>query len=66
MGSHQRPGLFLAKDLIEGNHKREEGEWGMEVLAFTIDEIEKMIVSGEIVDAKTICGIYYLKFSKEI
>ena len=27
----------------------------------SVDEIEKMISSGEIVDAKTICGIYYLK-----
>ena len=37
----------------------------MEVLAFTIDEIEKMISSGEIVDAKTICGIFYLKRWKD-
>ena len=57
--------IFLAKGLIEGNHKREEGEQGMEVLAFPIDAIEKMISSGEIVDAKTICGIFYLKRWKD-
>lgn len=53
--------IFLAKDLREGNHNREEGEHGMEVLSFTIDEIENLIIRGEITDAKTLSGIYLLK-----
>lgn len=51
--------IYLAKGLTPGNHNREEGEYGMEVYEFTIEEINKMISSGEIVDAKTICGIHY-------
>jgi ADP-ribose diphosphatase len=53
--------IFLAKDLIPGNHNREEGEYGMEILEFTFDEIEEKIKNGEIVDSKTICGIYMTK-----
>jgi ADP-ribose pyrophosphatase len=53
--------IFLAKDLQEGEHSREEGEIGMEVFEFTIDEIDQMIMNGEIKDAKTICGINYFR-----
>ena len=53
--------IYLAKGLKPGNHSREEGEYGMEVFEFTIKEIEEKISSGEIVDAKTICGIFYYK-----
>jgi ADP-ribose pyrophosphatase len=53
--------IYLAQDLISGNHNREEGELGMELLEFTMDEIEQKIMSGEIIDAKTICGIFYAK-----
>ena len=51
--------IFLAKDLIRGEHDREEGEYGMEVFEFTLDEIEEKISKGEIYDSKTICGIHY-------
>ena len=58
--------IYLAKGLTPGSHNREEGEFGMEMYEFTIDEINKMIVSGEIVDSKTICGMHYLQLgSKE-
>ena len=57
--------IFLAKDLTPGNHNREEGEHGMEVFEFTIEEIEKKILAGEIVDAKTICGVQLLKLYRE-
>ncbi len=50
--------IYLAKELIPGNHNREEGEHGMEVFEFTMDEIEEKIKSNEITDAKSICGIY--------
>lgn len=53
--------IYLAKDLVAGNHAREEGEEGMEMFEFTLDEIEKKIGSGEIVDAKTICGVHCYK-----
>jgi ADP-ribose diphosphatase len=50
--------IYLAKDLLAGSHSREEGELGMEVLELTMDEIETKIKTGDIVDAKSICGIY--------
>lgn len=53
--------IYLARDLVAGEHKREEGEYGMEVYEFTIEELEEKIKSGEIGDAKTICGIYLAK-----
>ena len=53
--------IYLAKNLKPGNHNREEGEYGMEVLEFTFDEAEEMIRNGEIIDSKTICGIYMAK-----
>jgi len=53
--------IYLAKDLKQGNHNREEGEFGMEVFKFTLKEIEDKIYNGEIVDGKTICGIYLAK-----
>ena len=59
--------IYLAKDLKPGNHKREEGEYGMQVLEFSLDEVEKKITNGEIVDGKTICGIYLaINFLKNI
>ena len=53
--------IYLAKDLESGSHDREEGEYGMEIFEFTLEQIDKMIMSGEIKDAKTICGISYYK-----
>ncbi|MCW8809642.1 MAG: NUDIX hydrolase [Ignavibacteriaceae bacterium] len=53
--------IYLAKNLKPGNHNREEGEFGMEVFKFTLKEIEDKIYNGEIVDGKTICGIYLAK-----
>jgi ADP-ribose pyrophosphatase len=53
--------IYLAKDLKTGNHNREEGEFGMEVFELTLKEVEKKIYSGEIVDGKTICGIFLAK-----
>jgi len=57
--------IYLAKNLIPGNHAREEGEQGMQVLEFTIEEIENKIKSGEILDAKTICGISMYRLNVE-
>ena len=49
--------IYLAQELIPGNHAHEEGEEGMQVVELTLDEIRKKISNGEIVDAKTICGV---------
>lgn len=55
--------IYLAENIVAGDHAREEGEEGMEMFEMTPEEIEAKICSGEIVDAKTICGIsmYRLK-----
>lgn len=53
--------IFLAKGLKPGEHNREEGEFGMEVFEFPLKEVEDKIYSGEIVDGKSICGIFLAK-----
>ena len=53
--------IYLAKDLIPGNHNREEGELGMEIREYNLAEAEEKIKCGEIFDAKTICGIHLAK-----
>ena len=53
--------LYLARDLIAGEHNREEGEAGMEVFEFSLEEIETKIKNGEITDAKTICAFHLAK-----
>jgi len=53
--------LYFAEGLTSGNHNREEGEDGMEVFEFTMEEIEEKIRNGEINDAKTICAFYLAK-----
>lgn len=57
--------IYLAENLKEGVHNREEGETDMEVLELTLEDIEGKIASGEIVDAKTISGIHYYKLYLE-
>lgn len=56
--------IYSATELIPGNYNREEGEHGMEILELSIAEIQHMIMKGEITDAKTIVGIYYLQNNK--
>ncbi len=53
--------IYLAKDLNPGNHNREEGEFGMEIFEFTLEEVEEKIRTGEIIDGKTISAIHYYK-----
>ena len=52
--------IYLAENLTPGEHAREEGEEGMEVFEFTIEEIKEKIRNGEIVDAKSISGVMML------
>jgi ADP-ribose pyrophosphatase len=51
--------LFLAKDLSEipGGRRLEEGEQTMELHIMPFEQVKSMILSGEIVDAKTICAV---------
>lgn len=56
--------IYLAENLIEGNHNREEGEEGMEVFEFNLMELNQMISDGKIVDAKTISGIHFYENRK--
>ena len=57
--------IYLAQNLKSGEHNREEGEQGMEIYEFTLSEINDMITSGKIVDAKTISGIHYFQNMKK-
>lgn len=58
--------IFLAKNLIPGNHNREEGEHGMEVFEFTLEEIEQKFLKGEIVDSKSIAGVMFYKLHSNL
>jgi ADP-ribose pyrophosphatase len=53
--------IYYATDLTPGEHAREEGEEGMEIIELSLSEAEEKIRTGEIVDAKTISGIYMYK-----
>lgn len=57
--------IYLAKNLKAGNHNREEGEYGMEVFELTPEEAKEKILSGEIYDSKTICGVSYYLFNEK-
>lgn len=57
--------IYLAKDLTLGEVNREEGEYGMEVLELTQEEIGKKIANGEIVDGKTLSGLLYLNINQK-
>ena len=57
--------IYLAEELTAGNHAREEGEEGMEIVELTLDEVEAKIRIGEIVDAKTISGISMYRLNAE-
>ncbi len=58
--------IYLGQELTAGNHAREEGEEGMEMFEFTIEEISEKIRTGEIVDAKTICGVSMYRLNAEL
>jgi ADP-ribose pyrophosphatase len=53
--------IYLAEDLTPGPHNREEGEYGMETVELTLEEIEQKILTQEIYDAKTLSGILLYK-----
>ena len=56
--------IYLATQLQLGNHNREEGEYGMEVFKFFLSDVEEKIKKGEIMDAKSICGIHLARLNR--
>lgn len=52
--------LFLAEDIYEVEPSPEPGEF-IERVKISIDDLIKMVNRGEIVDSKTIIGIYYAR-----
>ena len=53
--------IYLATDLRHGDHSREEGEFGMEVHEYDLNQIGEMMLKGEIIDSKTISGLHLYK-----
>lgn len=49
--------IYMAKNLVPGETRREEGEYGMQTVELSFAEINDKIRSGEINDAKTLSGI---------
>ncbi|MBU5437568.1 NUDIX hydrolase [Tissierella sp. MSJ-40] len=58
--SNEKMHLFLATGLVEGDAVPESDEF-IEVIKVNIDDLMKMIDRGEIVDSKTIVGIFMAK-----
>ena len=56
--SNEKMYLFLATELIEGNAEPEDDEY-IEIEKIKLENLIEMILKGEIVDSKTIIGIYY-------
>lgn len=55
--SSERIHLFLAQDLREVPYEPEPGEF-LEIVKLPIDKLVRMVQLGEIMDSKTIIGIY--------
>jgi ADP-ribose pyrophosphatase len=62
--SNQGFHVFLADSLKPGKIARDPEEQGMRTVAFTRDEITKMIVAGQIKDAPTIAALGLLAISE--
>lgn len=56
--------IYLAENLTAGEHNREEGEFGMEVFEYSLEEVKAMILDGRIKDSKTIAGVAYFTMGK--
>lgn len=62
--SSHRGEVFLAEDLVQGDPSCEADEI-MENLKFSSDEIDKMVINGEIVDSWTIVAWAKYRLNKE-
>lgn len=63
--SNEKIDIYVAHDLVPGVQHLDEDEF-VDVKAFAIEEIKKMIYSGEMTDAKTIAAVmsYVDKYCK--
>jgi ADP-ribose pyrophosphatase len=52
--------LFLARDLVAGEAKLDDGEF-LETFSATVPELLDMVRRGEITDVKTIIGSFWLE-----
>lgn len=52
--------LFLARDMVAGEAKLDDGEF-LETFAVTMPELLEMVRRGEITDVKTIIGAFWLE-----
>ncbi|MGO9481532.1 MAG: NUDIX hydrolase [Candidatus Kryptoniota bacterium] len=53
--------IFLARDLHKGKQRLEEGELGLSLKFIPMVEAFHMVRTGEIVDAKSIAGLFFLE-----
>ena len=53
--------IYLATQLIAGQADREATEVDMNVKAFSLKEIDQMILNGQIWDSGTMVALYYFK-----
>ncbi len=53
--------IFVARDLRDGKQRLEEGELGLSLKYFPASEAFEMVRRNEIVDAKTIVGLFFLE-----
>ncbi|MDE6964112.1 MAG: NUDIX hydrolase, partial [Lachnospiraceae bacterium] len=52
--------IYLARNLTAGSQHLDEDEY-VQVKAYTVDELTKMIYSGEIQDSKTVAAVLAYK-----
>jgi hypothetical protein len=60
--------VYLATGLTEGAPDREISEQDMQHQAFTDKEVEQLIVTGQLVDARSLAGLtrYRLQISAQL
>ena len=58
---NERLHIFLARGLHDGKQKLEEGELGLQLKYIPANEAFHMVSTNEIVDAKTIAGLFFLQ-----
>jgi 8-oxo-dGTP pyrophosphatase MutT (NUDIX family) len=63
--SSQRGNVWLATELTEGPHQREDSEQDMRAAWFTSAELEEMIRAGEITDSPTLAAYLLLRLHDE-
>jgi len=62
---HGDSAYLSCKRFNSRNHNR-GSEHGMEIFELTLDEIDSKILSGEIIDAKSICGVQLFKLQSQL